>query len=192
MKPTIKKHIKFAFSLALFASFGYHTNAQEEYLSAVKPVELGKAPGMKVKLLSTLGETKTYMLIFSKGDEVVSGLTEFAQKYKVKSAHYTGIGDVLGAKAGWFNYTRKQFKIIDIDTSEIASLIGDVASFNGKLIAHTHFSTATRDGLVHGGHLIELISGPTIEIIITTEPTPLYKKLDEEFNAGLIDPDLKK
>jgi len=192
MRRMMTEKINFIVMVALLAGFTYHANAQEQYLSAVKPVEIGKAPGMKVKLLSTLGETKTYMLVFTKGDEVVSGLTEFAQKYKVKSAHYTGIGDVLAAKAGWFNYTRKQFKIIDIDTSEIASLIGDVASFNGKLIAHTHFSTATRDGLVHGGHLIQMISGPTIEIIITTEPTALYKKLDEEFNAGLIDPELKK
>ncbi|CAM4369083.1 hypothetical protein SAMN06265348_113171 [Pedobacter westerhofensis] len=188
----MKKKMKFVLTLALLASFGYHAEAQEQYFSAVKPVETGKAPGMKVKLLSSAGETKTYMLIFSKGDEVVSGLTEFAQQCKVKSAHYTGIGDVMAAKAGWFNYSRKQFKIINIDTSEIASLIGDIASFNGKLVAHTHFSTATRDGLVHGGHMIELVSGPTIEIIMTTEPVALYKKLDEEFNAGIIDPELKK
>ena len=164
----------------------------QQYVSPTKPVELGKAPKMKVKLLSTNGQTKTYMVIFSKGDEVVSGLTEFAQKYNVKSAHYTAIGDAISAKAGWYDYKRKEFKVIPIDTAEITSFIGDIATFNGKPVAHTHFSAATSDGIVHGGHLLELIIGPTMELVITTEPTVLYKKLDPEFGAAFINPDEEK
>jgi predicted DNA-binding protein with PD1-like motif len=189
----IIKTFKTAVMMALLATTGYQANAQaQEYVSPVKPAETGKAPGMKVKLLSTAGETKTYMLVFASGDEVVSGLTEFAQKYNVKSAHYKGLGDAVSAKAGFYDYAKKQFKVIKVDTSEITSFIGDVALFNGKPVAHTHFSGATSDGLVHGGHLLELIIGPTFEVTITTEPTPLYKKLNKEFEAGVIDPDLKQ
>ena len=68
--------------------------------------------------------------------------------------------------------------------------MGDIAVYNGKPVAHTHVSLATFDGLVHGGHLFELFSGPTIELILTVEPTPLYKKLNTEFDAAIIDPDL--
>jgi predicted DNA-binding protein with PD1-like motif len=132
------------------------------------------------------------VFIFSKGDEVVSGLTEFAQKYNVKSAHYQGVGDAMSAKAGWYDYARKEFKVIQIDTAEITSFIGDIAMFNGKPVAHSHFSAATSDGSVHGGHLLELIIGPTMEVFVTVEPTPLYKKLDEEFKAGVIDPALDR
>lgn len=166
-----------------------------EYISLTtgKPVQLGKAPNMKVKLLSTSGQTKTYVLIFSKGDEIVSGLTEFAQKYDVKSAHYQAIGDALSAKVGVFDYGRKAFKVIPFtDPIEVSSLIGNVAMYNGKPVAHSHVNLVTFDGLVHGGHLFELISGPTIELILTVEPTPLYKKLNTEFDAATIDPDLTK
>jgi hypothetical protein len=52
-------------------------------------------------------------------------------------------------------------------------------------------TTSLRDGSVKGGHVLQLIDGPTLEVFVTVEPTPLYKKLDEEFNAGLIDPDSK-
>jgi predicted DNA-binding protein with PD1-like motif len=164
----------------------------QSYVSPVKPAEPGHAPGMEVKQVSENGTTKTYVIIFSKGDEVVSGLTEFAQKYNVRSAHYQGVGDAMSAKAGWYDYSRKEFKVIPIDTAEVTSFIGDIALFNGKPVAHTHFSAAVSNGSVFGGHLLEMIIGPTMEIFVTVEPTPLYKKLDTEFNAGVIDPALEK
>ncbi|RZK33602.1 MAG: DNA-binding protein [Hymenobacter sp.] len=194
MRPSFYKYL--AATALLVAGTVLAAQAQApEYISLTtgKPVQLGKAPNMKVKLLSTSGQTKTYVLIFSKGDEIVSGLTEFAQKYDVKSAHYQAIGDALSAKVGVFDYSRKAFKVIPFtDPIEVTSLLGNVAVYNGKPVAHTHVNLVTFDGLVHGGHLFELISGPTIELILTVEPTPLYKKLNTEFDAATIDPDLTK
>lgn len=165
-----------------------HSSLQaQEYADPTKVLEDGRAPGLKVKQLSSNGNTKTYILIFTKGDEVVAGLTEFARKNNIKSGFYNGIGDALAIKAGWFDYNRKQFKVIPIDTAEVTSFSGDIAWYNGKPVAHTHMSAALKDGTVKGGHLLELFSGPTMEIILTVTPTALYKKLDTEFNAGLID-----
>lgn len=175
----------------LVLSIRLTANAQE-FVPPTQPVETGKAPGAKVKLLSTNGETKTYALVFSPGDEVRSGLNDFAKQYNVKSAHYTAIGDVFSGKLGFFDYERKMFKVIPIDTSEIASFVGNMAVFNGKPVAHTHVSVADKNGLVHGGHLLELYVGPTLEVFITVEPTALYKKLDKRYNAGVIDPSLEK
>jgi hypothetical protein len=177
---------------ALFIMSSIITVNAQEYVSPTQPVETGKAPGVKVKLLSTAGKTKTYVLVFSPGDEVRSGLNEFAQKYHVKSAHYTAIGDVFSGKAGFFDYGRKMFKVIQLDTSEIASFTGNIAIFNGKPVAHTHISVALKDGSVKGGHLLELYTGPTLEVFITVESTALYNKLDKRFNAGVIDPVLEK
>ena len=177
---------------ALLITFAMQNTLQaQEYADPTKVLESGKAPGMKVKLLSTQGKTKTYMLIFAKGDEVVAGLTEFAKTNQIKSGHYTGIGDMLRAKAGWFDYDRKKFKIIPIDTAEVTSFIGDIAWFKANPVAHTHMSAALKDGSVKGGHLLELISGPTMEIVFVEEPVALYKKLDPEFDAALIDPDMQ-
>lgn len=168
--------------------FQLHLSAQE-YADPTKVLENGKAPGLKVKLLSSQGQTKTYMLIFTKGDEVVAGLTEFVKKNNIKSGSYTGIGDALSAKAGWFDYGKKKFKVIPIDTAEVTSFAGDIAWFKGNPVAHTHMSAAVKDGSVKGGHLIELYCGPTMEIILIEQPTALYKKIDPEFGAALIDPE---
>lgn len=174
----------------LFLTFLFHTDLfAQEYADPTKVLENGKAPGLKTKLLSTQGKIKTYLLIFTKGDEVVAGLTEFVKKNNIKSGSYTGIGDALSAKAGWFDYGRKKFKVIPIDTAEVTSFAGDIAWFNGNPVAHTHMSAAIKDGSVKGGHLLELFCGPTMEIVLVEQPTSLYKKIDPEFGAALIDPD---
>jgi uncharacterized protein len=192
MRFSFIKHL--AATALLVAGSAWAAQAQDYMsLSIGKPVPLGKAPGLKVKLLSTSGPVKTYVLIFAKGDEIVSGLTEFARQYEVKCAHYQAIGDALSAKVGVFDYGRKAFKVIPFaDPIEVSSLTGDIAVCNGQPVVHTHVNLVTFDGLVHGGHLFELLSGPTIELILTVEPTPLYKKLNTEFDVAIIDLALTK
>jgi hypothetical protein len=174
-------------------SFGLLTIANaQEYVSPTKPFLRGRSPGLKVKLLSDSGSTRTYIMVFSPGDEVMSGLLEFADKYHVKSAHFTAIGDTYAAKIGWFDRSKKQFKVIVIDKqSEITSMIGDIAIYNGKPVAHAHINLAAEDGTVRGGHLLEAFVAPTLEIIITVEPATLYKKFDADFGGALIDPNEK-
>jgi predicted DNA-binding protein with PD1-like motif len=186
--------MKTAFLVAvLFSIVASAASAQKpEYVSPVTPAQTGKAPGMQVKLLSDNAGRQSYAVIFQTGDEVVSGLTEFAQRYNVKSAFYQGIGDAGSAKVGWYDAGRKTFKVIPIGPSEITSLLGDIAVFDGKQVAHTHINLSTEDGISHGGHLLELIVGPTLEVFVTVEQTPLFKRLKPEFNAGVIDPALDR
>jgi uncharacterized protein len=106
MKSNLIKSIV-AFTCSVGISF---SATAQEYSSPTQPVEIGKAPGVKIKLLSINGQTKNYVLIFSQGDEVRSGLTEFAQKFNVKTAHFSAIGDATSAKFGFFDYDRKMFK----------------------------------------------------------------------------------
>ena len=61
----------------------------EGYLSPSAPVATGKAPGMKVRLLGENGGVKNYAIVLAKGDEVMSGLSDFAKQNKVTSASFT-------------------------------------------------------------------------------------------------------
>ncbi|RYZ98506.1 MAG: DUF296 domain-containing protein [Sphingobacteriaceae bacterium] len=148
-------------------------------------------PGVKVKLISQNGTSKTYVLIFAPGDEILSSLNEFAEKYDVKNARFTAIGDATSAKVGWYDKSRKMFKVIPIsEPAEVTSLVGDIAVYNDKPAVHAHINLATSDGVVHGGHFLEGFIFPTLEVMLTTEETPLYKKLYEEAGASVIDPSL--
>src|SRR5579862_9812447 len=111
----------------------------QEYWQPTKAPQTGRSPGVKIKLISENGATKTYAIVFAPGDEIMSGLNEFAVKYRVKSAHFTGIGDVQTAKVGWYDKTKKMFKVNPLNEQcEITSLIGDIALYNGKPVVHAH------------------------------------------------------
>ena len=168
------------------------TNPDARYLPPTAPVASGKAPGIKVRLLSESGGVKNYAIILANGDEVMSGLNDFAKQYQIKSARFTAIGAFSKATVAWFDESRKQFKLIPITQQlELVSMIGDVALSNGKPAVHTHVAVASSDGTVRGGHLIDARVFPTLELFLTAYPTALEKKLDETTGLMLIDPSQK-
>lgn len=178
-------------AVTFFLLFAVSVVSAQEYVSPTTPPKTGRSPGVKVKLISEEGKTKTYAIIFSAGDEILSGLKEFAVKYGVKSAHFTAIGDARYARFGWYDKTRKMFKVTALNQyAEITSLIGDIALKDTVPVVHGHINLATENGLVHGGHLLEAIVEPTLEVMMTVEPELLKKKLSADFNILLIDPEL--
>ena len=182
-------------ALALFASMTEAKAQQrnggqdEAYVSPSAPVVTGKAPGMKVRLLSEKGGVKNYAIILAKGDEVMSGLTDFARQNKVTSASFTAIGAFSHATVAWFDDGRKEFKLIPIEQQvELVSMIGDIALVNDQPAVHTHVAVASSDGIVRGGHVIDAFVFPTLELFMTVYPTPLHKESDEATGLKLIDP----
>lgn len=161
----------------------------EVWISPSHPVETGKATAMKVQLLSENNGQKTYAVIFSKGDEAFSGLTDFARQYNVTAAHFTAIGALNGAKLAWFNPARKMYKQIPVEGQvEVLSMVGDIALYNGKPAVHTHMVVGFSDGSTRGGHVLEAHVNPTLEVMVTVSPKPMHKRLDPETDLTLIDP----
>ena len=168
-------------------------SAQElsDYISPSAPIELGRAPRMKVQLIRD-GDTKEYAVIFSKGDEAFSGLMEFAEKYHVTSGHFTAIGALSRATLAWFDLQKKMYRKIPINEQvEVLSMIGDFALYQGKSALHTHMVLGHRDGRASGGHVIEAVVSPTLEVFVTVDPVALEKKYDPETGLTLIAPDSK-
>jgi predicted DNA-binding protein with PD1-like motif len=160
------------------------------YVPVSKAPEPGKAPGMRVELLTSEGtELRQYAVIFSKGDEVASGLVEFAQRYQVTSAHFTGIGALQDVTVAWMDRKKKSYKAIPIQQQvEVLSMVGDVAVFEGKPAVHTHLVVGLDDAAAKGGHLIEAHVYPTLEVMVTVDPVTMQKRFDPETGLALIDP----
>jgi hypothetical protein len=159
------------------------------YISPSRPVPTGKAPGVQAKLVKDTPEEKIYAVIFSKGDEVLSGLTDFAIEHKIEDAHFTAIGAVSGGTLAWLDLTKKIYHRIPVtEQDEVLSLIGDVATFNGKPIVHMHAVLGKSNGSTIGGHVFELNVNPTLEVFVTVNITPLRKKPDDASGMKLIDP----
>jgi len=161
----------------------------DRFISPSRPVPVGKAPGMQVKLVKDTPEEKVYAVVFSKGDEAMSGLTDFALKYGVGDAHFTGIGAVSSATMAWLDPANKVYHRISVpEQVEVLSLIGDVATFNGRPVVHMHAVLGHPDGTTTGGHVFELNVNPTLEVFVTVNSTPLKKRTDDASGMKVIDP----
>jgi predicted DNA-binding protein with PD1-like motif len=176
--------------LLIVAAYAAANAQTSEYVPVAKPPELGKAPGLKVQLLTKPGEEpREYALIFGKGDEVASGLLGFAQQYGITSAHFTGVGALHDVTVGWMDRQRKSYKAIPITTQvEVLTLAGDIAIYNDKPMVHTHLVVGLNDGSAKGGHLLQAHVFPTLEVMVTVDPVEMQKTFDPETGLALIDP----
>src|SRR5580698_4099351 len=178
-------------------AFGAQTTApavaqDEGTISPSRAVPVGKAPGMKWRLLTETPQEKVYVVIFSAGDEALSGLTDFAIAQKIKSAHFTAIGAAQSATLAWLDLAHKNYKRIAVgEQCEVLSLIGDIAVTDAKPpmpVVHMHAVLGHSDGTTVGGHVFELNVRPTLEVFVTTDHDALKKFPDEASGMKLIDP----
>jgi hypothetical protein len=160
---------------------------QDQYVPSQPVTARGLAPKMKYKDLGQ--EATTYAVIFGSGDEVASGLTEFAEKNHIQSGHLTAIGAFSGAVLAYFDRDRKEYKKITINNQvEVLSFIGDFALDKGKPVLHAHVVVGFPDGHTMGGHLLEAHVWPTLEVFLVASPTPLHKENDPDSHLDLIVP----
>ena len=173
--------------LALAGSEGAPT--PQGYTRPGPVTERGRAPGLQTRLVAETSDgEKTFALIFGKGDEILSGLTEFAEREKLGAGHFSAIGALQSARFGWFDRARQAYRDIPINQQvELISLIGDVGVVNGAPQIHAHGAVGLPDGEVRGGHLLEALAWPTLELFFTTYPTTLVKKHDGETDLFLFD-----
>jgi predicted DNA-binding protein with PD1-like motif len=141
---------------------------------------------MKSKLLEPYGP-KSFALVFDTGDEAMSGLLSFAKEHRLVGAHFTGIGAFSQVVLGYYDWERKDYLEIPVDEQvEVVSLIGDVALEKNQPTIHAHVVVAKRSGLTAGGHLLEGLVRPTLEIVLTESPAHLRREFDPASGLALI------
>lgn len=157
-----------------------------DFLSLDEISTYGKAPGVKSKLLSKNGGQEVYAVIFEIGDEIATGLAKFATEKKIEAAHFTGIGAANDLKLAWYNLSKKEYKVIIVDEdTEVLSLLGNIGVLDGKPIVHCHIVVGLEDGRTVGGHLLHGTVKPTLEVIVTVEPSLLKKVYNPEVGLPL-------
>jgi predicted DNA-binding protein with PD1-like motif len=63
---------------------------------------------------------------------------------------------------------------------EVASMMGDIALYQGKPTVHTHLVVGLPDGTTKGRHVLDAHVFPTFEVMVTVDPIPMHKRLDPE------------
>lgn len=139
--------------------------------------------------LLSAGEAPTYLLEFHTGQEVMKGLLAFAKKHDLKAGHLTGIGALSGAVIGYFDPEKNSYlRRAESEQAELLSLTGNLALRDDEPFFHIHVALGMRDGSARGGHLFEAVVRPTVELVLTTFPGPVRRKIDPETGLPLLDP----
>jgi predicted DNA-binding protein with PD1-like motif len=146
---------------------------------------------MKSALIDERDGLRTFVVVLGAGDEAMKALTAFAVERRLGGSHFTAIGAFSRAVVAYFDWSTKQYRNIPIDEQvEVLSLLGDVSLQDGETKLHAHVVLGKADATAHGGHLIEGVVRPTIEIVIAELPRYLHRRFDRDSGLALIDPTL--
>jgi uncharacterized protein len=144
--------------------------------------ESGKAPAMQARALAkTADGSRPWVLVFGKGDEVMSGLADWAKRENIEAGHLTAIGALSSVLFGWFDKDLRAYRDIPIDQQvECISFLGDIGFADGKPALHVHGCVGRPDGSLAGGHVLRAIVWPTLELFVTAFERPIAKRKDQE------------
>ncbi len=145
---------------------------------------------MKSTVLTETDDGKIWLLVLESGEEVKKTLEGFATANKVEAASFVALGAFERAKLGYFQWDKKSYKEIPVDEQvEVITLTGDIVpSEKGKPSLHAHAVLGRSDGSTRGGHLLEGIVRPTLEITLTQSPAHLVRRRHPELGIALIEP----
>jgi hypothetical protein len=147
---------------------------------------------VKSKLITAAAANprRTFVVILDSGDEFMRCMRRFAREEELTASQFTAIGAFSSAVLGYFEWDRKDYHRIRIEEQvEVVSLLGDIAVTKGESTLHAHVTLAKRDGSAWGGHLMEGIARPTLEIIVSEAPASLVRSHDPDTGLALINLD---
>jgi predicted DNA-binding protein with PD1-like motif len=145
---------------------------------------------MNTRLLSSASGVRTFAVVFDSGDEVMQGLQRFATREALTAASLTAIGAFERVTLGYFDVRRRDYSRIELDEQvEVLTLAGNVALSGDERKVHAHVVVGRSDGTAHGGHLLEAVVRPTLEVVVVESPAHLHRRTDRETGLALIDLD---
>jgi len=142
---------------------------------------------MKSALLTDDRE-RTFALVFERGDEVLEGLTVFAERHGLCAAHFTGIGALSDVTLAYFDVQARAYRELPLaEQVEVLSLVGNVTDAPGGRKVHAHVVVGRADGTTRGGHLLRAEVCPTLEVFVTETDGRLMRAVDEASGLPLVE-----
>jgi len=147
---------------------------------------------VKSKLIAESEGGRRYVLVFERGDELMTEVKAFAERERLRTAEFTGIGAVASAKLAAFDPDNREYlDIPDPGQTELAALNGritlpkdaDPDNPPDARQLHVHCVLSHEDGSTVAGHVFELVIRPTCEVFVT-ESTE-YVARTEDPDSGL-------
>lgn len=162
---------------------------------------------MRHKLLEAEAGRRKFVLVLDAGEEALAAIKAFAKEQDLEGSSVSGIGAFESCSFGHFNPATKEFTRNDISVqSEVLALTGNIAGSSEQDDGdddgdaaedddgphlHLHCVVGLRDATTRGGHLIQGIVRPTMELIIEESPVHMNRGMDHASGLVLLQPNQK-
>lgn len=134
-----------------------------------------------------LKDGRRHVLRFDKGEEVISGLLNFATENNIKAAYFSGIGACDTFELGFYNDYLKEYRHKPfLKSCEIISLTGNIATLNGAPAVHAHGVFGDSDFVTVGGHVFKINVSVTCEVFLINMDGELKRENNQAFNLNFL------
>jgi predicted DNA-binding protein with PD1-like motif len=128
-----------------------------------------------------------YLMVLREGDDVFARLEELAERERIASASFVGMGFLAEVTFGFYDFGKKAFDPKSFRQVELTNMTGTIAWQNGKPSIHAHGVVAGSDFAAVGGHLLALEVGTgSLEITIVVHPARLERIVDPVIQANVL------
>ena len=144
---------------------------------------------MKSRELVNASGLRLWIAVLDPGDEAKTTLTDFAKNMRIQTASFVAVGAFERVTVGYFDWQKKAYQPIALNEQvEVLSFIGDIVKDeNDEPALHAHTVVGRFDGTTRGGHFLEGIVRPTLEVAFTETPRHLVRRKRLGLNIPLID-----
>lgn len=143
---------------------------------------------MKYKRVNEGEIARRFILVCALEDDVLQALQQFCECERVAAASICGVGGFRSGCVAFYDMEAKRYERIAVDEQvEVLSFLGNVTAYQGKPRLHVHCILGHRDGHTTGGHLLEGIVRPTLELFIDEIPSNIHRTDRPEIGIPLIE-----
>lgn len=129
-----------------------------------------------------------YILSIDNQTEIAAAFLAFCQKKNIRCGVISGIGAVNEATLRFFNPSTKKY--VDKTFSEqmeIANLIGNISTLDGKIYLHLHATFGREDYTAIAGHLLTANLSGAGEFVIEPFDGDVPRVFSEEIGLNVYD-----
>jgi predicted DNA-binding protein with PD1-like motif len=130
-----------------------------------------------------------WFVVLDQGEEVKQQLQALVKQEGIAAASFVALGAFKRATIAYFDWEKRKYQPIPVDSQvEVLSLLGDVVpGDDDKPNLHAHTVLGLSDGTTRGGHLMEGVVRPTLEITVTETPAHLVRRRQPGLGLALIE-----
>ncbi len=133
------------------------------------------------------GAERTYAVVFEEGEDPMAGLCALSNAKELTASRLVGTGGFARATLGFYDPDARAWLPIPVEEQvQVVSLTGTVALDGGSPAVRVKCVLARRDGSLVGGHLLDAVVRPTLEVVLTEAPGELTLRPDPRSGLAVL------